>query len=191
MKTALVAAALAAGSIPSVRATGGDVATAKAKHSTSIEGQRIDVEMIVNASLEDVWHKWTTNEGIQSFFAERTNVKLGIDGPFEMFFLSDAPEGMRGSEGCKFLSYLPMEMLSFSWNAPPSFKHARGRHTWVVLRFQELDQKRVRIMLTHLGWDEKKAEFPDHAQEWDEVRDYFSKAWPRVLQRLQERFRDQ
>ena len=152
--------------------------------------RRVELEIVVNASLDDVWRAWTTNEGVRSFFSERANVRLAIGGPFEMFFVSDAPKGQQGSEGCKILSYLPKEMLSFSWNAPPKFAHARGRFTWVVLRFEELSGSHVRVKLSHIGWREMKTAHPDHADEWDQVYEYFSAAWPRVLDNLKKRFDD-
>lgn len=149
---------------------------------------RIEVEIVVNASLEDVWHAWTTNEGVQTFFAKDTNIKLEIGGPFEMLFNAESPEGSKGSEGCLFLSYLPLEMLSFSWSAPPQFQHARPHRTWVVLRFEELESHKVLVKLTHLGWREMKAAHPNYSDEWDQVYDYFTKAWPYVLSNLQKRF---
>ena len=164
--------------------------TAKPPSSKDTEIRRVDVGIEVPASLREVWHAWTTNEGVQTFFARRTNVKLAVEGPFEMLFLEDAPTGQQGSEGCKFLSYLPYEMLSFTWNAPPQFKHARGRHTWVVVRFEELSPHRTKVKLTHLGWDERIAEFPTHRDEWVQVQDYFSEAWLFVLDQLKKRFED-
>lgn len=160
---------------------------AKPPSSNNTEMRRVDVDIEVRASLRDVWHAWTTNEGVRTFFAKNTNVKLAVEGPFEMLFLEDAPIGQQGSEGCKFLSYLPYEMISFTWNAPPQFKHARGHHTWVVVRFEELSPHRTKVRLTHLGWDEMKSAYPDHADEWDQVCDYFTKAWPSVLENLKKR----
>ena len=152
------------------------------------EEKQIAVETTVNAGLADVWRAWTTNEGVQTFFARTTNVDLTIGGPYEMLFDTDAPRGQMGSEGCKVLSYLPMEMLSFSWNAPPEFTHARGHLTWIVVRLEELSGDRVNVKISHLGWDGMKAAHPSHADEWNEVYDYFSKAWPFVLENLKNRF---
>lgn len=144
---------------------------------------KIKREVIVNATIAEVWHAWTTNEGIQTFFSQYSNVKLEIGGPFEILF-----DGKIGSNGCKVLSFLPKEMFSFSWSAPPQFEHARKHLTWVVLRLERLDDKKVLVKLTHLGWDEMKIRFPDHAEEWNQVREYFAKAWPNVLDNLKKRF---
>lgn len=148
----------------------------------------IRVEREVAAPVSAVWRAWTTNEGTREYFAQSTNVRLEVGGPFEMYFLMEAPEGSRGSEGCRFLSYIPERMVSFSWNAPPSFAHARGLHTWVVIHLEALDGARTRVVLEHLGWEEMKRAHPDHAQEWDEVRAYFERAWPYVLGNLARRF---
>ncbi len=150
----------------------------------------IHLEQIVEAPVERVWHAWTTDEGCRSFFARQTRVRLELGGPFEMLFLEDAPEGERGSEGCTFLSYVPGRMLSFTWNAPPQFAHARGRHTWVVLSFEAVEDDRTRVTLDHLGFREHMERDPLHADEWEQVRAYFQKAWPFVLGNLARRFVD-
>lgn len=144
--------------------------------------------VIVPAPREKVWEAWTTNEGLKGFFCQFPNVDLRIGGPFEILFSMEVPEGQRGSEGCKILSYKPGEMLSFSWNAPPKFTHARGHHVWVVLELEPVGAGATRVTLTHMGWNEKKAEFPDHAAEWDAVREYFTSAWPYVLGNLRRSF---
>lgn len=89
----------------------------------------------------------------------------------------DAPEGSRGSEGCTVLSYLPMKMLAFTWNAPPSIptlREAEAR-TQVVLQFTETGNGDVKVSLSQLGFGK--------GEDWDKYYDYFSRAWPRVLDR--------
>jgi uncharacterized protein YndB with AHSA1/START domain len=146
-----------------------------------MQRQVIRKEVIVNASVEAVWRAWTTPEGAVTFFAPRANIRLALGGPYELYFDLDAPEGSRGSEGLKVLSFLPMEMLSFEWNAPPQYPNVRkAQRTWVVVQFYPLGQNRVRVRLTHLGWRE--------GEEWDKVFQYFKRAWNIVLGRLEYRF---
>jgi uncharacterized protein YndB with AHSA1/START domain len=82
----------------------------------------IQKERIVPFSLTESWSKWTTHEGLKTFFGRDNKIELEIGGNFEIYFLMDNPVGLRGSETCKILSFLPREMLSFSWNAPPHFE---------------------------------------------------------------------
>lgn len=147
--------------------------------------KKIEVETTVNVTPEAVWKAWTTNEGVQTFFSRYSNVELGFRGPYEILF-----NGEIGSNDCEILSYVPNEMLSFSWNAPPQFEHARSRETFVVIRFDPIDANSTRVRLMHLGFDEMKKQHPDHADEWDEAHAYFSNAWPYVLNNLKRRFED-
>lgn len=146
-----------------------------------MQQRMIRKEVVVNASVKAVWDAWTTPEGAVTFFAPRANIRLTLDGPYELFFDLDAPEGSQGSEGLKILSFLPMEMLSFEWSAPPEYPTLRkGQHTWVVVQFYSLGQNEVKVRLTHLGWKE--------GDEWDKVFQYFKRAWNIVFGRLQHRF---
>jgi len=141
-------------------------------------------EVKVNASIEEVWKAWTTNEGATMFFAPRVRIELTVGGRYELFFDLHAPRGSRGGEGCRVLSFLPMEMLSFEWNAPPQFAEVRRqqmrKHTWVVLQFYPLAKDQTRVRLTHLGWRE--------GDEWEKVFQYFLRAWDIVLGRLERLF---
>jgi uncharacterized protein YndB with AHSA1/START domain len=138
-------------------------------------------EVVVNADVKAVWDAWTTSEGAVTFFAPKANIRLAIGGPYELFFDLDAPVGSQGSEGLKILSFLPLEMLSFQWNAPPQYPTVRrGQRTWVVVQFYPHGQNEVRVRLTHLGWEE--------GEEWDKVFRYFKRAWDTVLGRLEHRF---
>jgi uncharacterized protein YndB with AHSA1/START domain len=137
-------------------------------------------EIVVPATLEQVWNAWTTTEGVKTFFSAEANVELAVGGPFEIYFTLEAPYGSRGSEECRMLSYLPMEMLSFSWNAPPDFGDLRKKHTIVVLQFEELEPGKVKVVLSQLGCGK--------GEDWDKLYDYFDKAWSYVLGNLKKRF---
>lgn len=130
-------------------------------------------------SLERAWWKWTTHEGLLTFFGLDNKVQLIPCGPYEIYFLMDQPKGLRGGEGNKVLSFLPLEMLSFTWNAPPNFPEVRNHQhrTWVVLNFEALSKNETKITLKHVGWLE--------GTEWEAVFDYFDKAWTRVLEWFQ------
>jgi uncharacterized protein YndB with AHSA1/START domain len=138
----------------------------------------ITTNIVLNCSAELLWWKWTTHEGVKSFFGVENKIKLKIGGPFEIYFSMDEPEGLRGSEGCKILSYLPNKMLSFTWNAPPIFPQIRNHEykTWVVVNFFPVDKNRTEVELNHIGWLEGKG--------WDEVFNYFNTAWTIVMEWL-------
>lgn len=144
-------------------------------------------DVIVNAPRKAVWQAWTTPQGLQSFFARNVNMELRPGGPFEMLFDHEAEQDLRGSEGCKVLSFVEEEVLSFTWNAPPEFMMERSDHTVVVLQFAEVDGDRTHVTLHHDGWKWKGSR-PGQKARWGEVRSYFDDAWDRVLKHLQKRF---
>ncbi len=147
----------------------------------------LEKEIVVPASISEVWAAWATDEGVRAFFARDSKIELRVGGPYELYFDSDAPAGRRGSENCTILSFLPGRMLSFSWNAPPEFPTVRELHgpngTWVVVMLSPLERdgkNSTLVTLTELGWGE--------GGEWDKSYDYFDEAWQTVLERLSQRF---
>lgn len=148
--------------------------------------KRLHKEAVVTASLDAVWHAWTTSEGIASFFSPESNIELRIGGPYELFMSMTEPDesGLRGSEGCKVLSFIPREMLSFEWSFPPKVPTLRNAHakTHVVLRFEELPGGKVRVRFDQLGWKD--------GADWDAGYAYFDKAWSWVLANLQKHFEE-
>lgn len=136
--------------------------------------------VVIQATPEKIWQAWTTNQGVQSFFAPRSNVELKIGGKYEIYLAPDAPQGQRGSEGCTVLSYLPEKMLSFSWIAPPKFDKIRksGHKMWVVVQILPEGENKTRLKLTQLGWK--------NGAQWDMMFLYFDSLWDKILQSLKE-----
>jgi uncharacterized protein YndB with AHSA1/START domain len=138
-------------------------------------------EIVVPASVAEVWNAWTTEEGVTSFFAPACTIDLRPDGPYEILFDPSAPPGQRGGEGLRVMAVQPMRMLSFTWNAPPSLPQVRGQRTHVVVRLAVEDDHRTRVTLHHDGWGS--------GGQWEDAFRYFDRAWNQiVLPRLRLRF---
>ncbi len=141
----------------------------------------VHAEVVVNASVDDVWNAWTTVDGAKSFFGAGANIEPKVGGAYEILFDMKAPEGKRGAEGMRILLFEPKSALAFTWNAPPSFGPLRGQLTHVIVRFYPAAEGKTRVTLTHSGFG--------NGPEWDRLRDYFQNAWTTyVLARLEERF---
>lgn len=69
-------------------------------------------------------------------------------------------------------------MLSFSWNTPGHLDVGRAL-TWVVVSFEEVGGG-TRVTLSHNGFGSDPV--------WDDVREYFRRAWRRVLRRMADRW---
>lgn len=137
-------------------------------------------QVLVDATVNQVWQAWTTVEGIQTFFARRAHVELRPGGRYEIIFFPKEEPGRRGAEGMHVLSLLPPRMLSFEWNAPPDYPEVRKHRTWVVVELAAAGPNQTQVSLTHLGWQD--------GEQWDQVFAYFMRAWDVVLGRLQHRF---
>jgi uncharacterized protein YndB with AHSA1/START domain len=137
-------------------------------------------EIVVSAAREPVWKCWTTSEGMKSFFATESKIELTPGGAYELYLGPPMAVGGRGSEGCKVLGFLPGEILSFDWNAPPKFPEIRKERTCVVFRFEPAGEGKTRVILDHHGWGE--------GAKWDAVYQYFDGAWDFVLDSLKKRF---
>jgi uncharacterized protein YndB with AHSA1/START domain/uncharacterized protein YciI len=130
-------------------------------------------EILVKTSLDEAWKTWTTTEGVKSFFSSEAMVELYPGGPFEIYFDHSAPYGLKGSEDCKILFYIPKEILCYEWNAPPAFGELRYIKTQVSLQFEEIATGNVKLTFAQYGWGK--------TEKWNELYDYFDRAWSMVL----------
>jgi uncharacterized protein YndB with AHSA1/START domain len=142
----------------------------------------LELEIVLNAGIEDVWAAWTTEEGIRSFFAPECRIEARVGGAYEIYFLPNEREGHRGAEGTRVLSFEPMKFLSFTWNNPPSIPKIRWQYTTVSLYFETLNEKQTRLKFIHHGWGP--------GEDWQKARDYFYRAWnqaviPRLVKMLE------
>lgn len=139
-------------------------------------GLTLRKQVEVPAASGEIWERFTTQKGIESFFAPEARVDLAVNGVYEIYCYSEGKKGERGSEGCRILSFIPGELLSFTWDNPPRFPSLRGQFSWVVLTFTPIAQDRTRVDLVHLGF---RAD-----PEWSEALKYFDRFWNVVLSRL-------
>lgn len=149
---------------------------------TSLARERVVSEEVrVDADVSSVWRAWTTEAGIEEWFAPDCRIDCSPMGAYEVYFDPEAEAGRRGGEGNVVLAVQSERFLSFTWNAPPSFPEVRDQRTSVVVRFEPADEDRTRVRLVHSGWPGRG--------EWDDAFEYFGSAWGEVvLPRLQYRF---
>ena len=140
-------------------------------------GKRQVHEKVVRAPLSKVWKAWTTPEGIRGFLAPEATIQMMRGGSYEIIFDPDAPEGSRGTEGCRVLSYLPRQMLSFEWRAPAGFSKLRERKMRIVLKVEPAKGGGVNVRLIHSGWGSGEA--------WERLYQHYMDTWPSVLDRLE------
>ena len=79
---------------------------------------------------------------------------------------------LRGSENCRYLSIQKNEMVSFTWNSPPSLPALRGQYTLVQVLFRAEEDK-THVSLKHIGMGTNNI--------WQKNREYFARAWGKVV----------
>jgi uncharacterized protein YndB with AHSA1/START domain len=142
----------------------------------------LHLEITIDASVSEVWKRWTTSAGIKSFFAPGCNVDIKPGGPYEIFFYPDNPPGQRGADSQMVLAVEDQRMLTFTWNFPPDLADIRDQRTLVIIRFEQ-QGKQTLLTLDQCGWGT--------SDSWTRGFDYFNRAWGRVvLPRLKYSFRE-
>jgi uncharacterized protein YndB with AHSA1/START domain len=129
----------------------------------------IALSIEINAPLDSVWSRWTTDSGRKKFFAPSSRFELTTLGYMEILFMPQAPEGQRGAENNRVLAVQDKQMITFTWDAPPKFPEIRKQRTVVMIRFYKTGEAKSVVTLHHMGWGTGK--------EWDEVFNYFSGTW--------------
>jgi len=123
----------------------------------------------VNAPLDSVWSRWSSEKGILKFFAPACRFEPKVLSLFEIHFAPAAPEGQRGAENNRILAIQDKQMISFTWDAPPQWPEIRKHRTEVAVRFYKIKDNETLVTLTHTGWG--------RGPEWDAVYNYFGNAW--------------
>ena len=133
----------------------------------------IHIKVELSADIDTVWYAWTTEKGVQSFFAPDSKIDLQVGGEYEIFFNPEKTTGIRGAEGTRILAIEPKKFLSFSWNNPPALPEIRWQYSNVCLYFKALDSKKTQLELVHAGWGT--------GEIWEKARVYFERAWKDVV----------
>ncbi|PIW32025.1 MAG: hypothetical protein COW29_00195 [Rhodobacterales bacterium CG15_BIG_FIL_POST_REV_8_21_14_020_59_13] len=144
-------------------------------------GRIIVASVEMEASPAEIWALWTTEEGL-TFFAPASNIDLRPGGEYEVYFLPDAPDGQRGSEGTTVLGFQENRMLTISWALPPYMPEVRPHLTPLTIEIIPVSGTVTSVTLTHTGWGE--------GGEWDEAYAYFQQNWPLVLTAMSEALTD-
>ncbi|MDX1745861.1 MAG: SRPBCC domain-containing protein [Halobacteriales archaeon] len=142
--------------------------------------KRLAWELVVPASVPEVWNAWTTAEGIATWSAPAGHVELRRGGVWEAYFKPDAPKGQRGSEDNEIVNYVPGRMLFIRAGAPVRFPTVRAEKTSFLLTLTPLGDHHTIIHAVQTGWKE--------GAEWDEAFEHMAQANAVWLDWLHQRF---
>jgi uncharacterized protein YndB with AHSA1/START domain len=115
--------------------------------------------VVIPATLPAIWEAFTTTEGVKSWAVPVASVDFRVGGIWESSYSRTAGIGAPGNIKNKFLSYIPMKMLSIqAINAPPTFQHPEVlAEIFTVVEFEELGPKSVRLTSSMVGFKNTEA----------------------------------
>lgn len=147
----------------------------------TLTDRKIALKAVVAAPVEEVFRRWTTVEGVESFFGEEAVVEAKVGGKYEVYFLPRShPEShANSSAGARVLEIEPSRRLVFEWRSPPFAAHLNNPSPlWVEIRFSSVEglQGQTIMELTNYGYG--------RGDDWDRVYEFFVTAWSEVLYRL-------
>jgi uncharacterized protein YndB with AHSA1/START domain len=149
--------------------------------SYEVGGERVlRHEMIMKAPLEQVWHSFTTPEGLRTWVAPVVEFELRTGGRFHTTYQREGRVGDPGTIYNTVLSYVPLRMLTFKIGLTQAFPEAprQASTLFAVAEFEPLGKSKTRVTLSMVGWGRGK--------EWDEVYGFFEKNNPIVMTSLRD-----
>jgi uncharacterized protein YndB with AHSA1/START domain len=144
---------------------------------------RIEYTVVLDASPDEVFHLWSTEEGLERFLAPGATVEGTVGGLYQITFdPENDPEGAHhGTKGARLLHLVPGTELAAEWTFPPLGEKLNTPPfpTWIEVRVAPAPGHPGRTLLhfSHYGF----ADDPD----WEKAWRFFNEGnWPQVLNRL-------
>jgi uncharacterized protein YndB with AHSA1/START domain len=132
-------------------------------------------EMVVNSTVEQAWHSFTTTEGLRAWAAPVVEFELKTGGKFHSNYSVGSRVGDPGTIYNTVLSYVPLRMLSFKIGLTNRFPEGpRNAGTLLaVAEFEPIGKHRTKVILSMVGFGT--------GPEWDQVYTFFEVNNPHAL----------
>ena len=120
---------------------------------------------------------FTNNTLLQTWLTKASDVEPAVGGNYELFWEPSDREN-NSTIGCKVTAVEPERFISFEWRSPKQYKHFANSAdplTHVVVFFIPLGDSTM-VHLIHSGWRS--------SPEWEEARQWQTKAWTGAFEEL-------
>ena len=134
----------------------------------------LQFELLVPASIDEVWAAFTTKEGLATWLWKDVSVDLRKDGEWTVHF----PGGSTG--GGTIVDFTPQKKLTIRALCPEQFPTVRRERTTAVFEFAPAAEGKTRVTLTQTGWKQGK--------EWDDAYEYLANGNAQLMGQLLYRF---
>ncbi|HEY3840603.1 MAG TPA: SRPBCC domain-containing protein [Bryobacteraceae bacterium] len=142
----------------------------------AIPHRSLKFEVTIPASLETVWHAFSTSDGLSTWLTPGAVVDPRPGGEWTAHF----PGGKTG--GGTIISLVPHQEMVLSALAPEWFPNVRAQRTTARFRFLASGPGSTVVQLEQTGWKE--------GEEWNKAYDYLANGNAQLLETLRRRFVD-
>ena len=140
-------------------------------------------EIVVPATLEQVWTAVSTSDGLREWVAPTAEVQLKTGGHWYTNYTPGSRIGDAGTIYNSVLSYVPMKMIAMKIGiAPPVFPKGPSEEgtLFAVLTLEDLGNRQVRVSEHMVGFGK--------GEDWDKVYTFFQTGNAYTLGQLLKRF---
>jgi uncharacterized protein YndB with AHSA1/START domain len=137
--------------------------------------QQLVIEVEVPAPVGEVWHAFSTSEGLSTWLTPNAVVDLRPGGEWTAHF----PGGSTG--GGTIVSFVPEKEMVIAALAPDQFPHVRAERTSATFEFQSRGDSTI-VRLTQTGWKS--------GPEWTRAYEYLLAGNAELMATLHKRFVD-
>ena len=119
------------------------------------DGRVVD-EFEIDASVAEVWHAFTTTEGLKSWVAPLADCDFRVGGKWRANYNSDGELGDENTIENTILCYDPMKMISIKATGFPAgfqFEEA-AKSTWSVFYFESISDVKTKVTIVGLGYND-------------------------------------
>jgi len=142
---------------------------------TAAPEKRLDFEVTVPATVEQVWEALSTSKGLSTWLFPNAVVDLRPGGDWIVKF----PGGSTG--GGTIIAFVPQQKLEIAALAPDQFPTVRRERTHATFELRAApDGKSTVVHLAQTGWKS--------GEEWDKAYDYLAGGNAELLESLRQRF---
>ncbi len=140
-------------------------------------------EAIVDAPVAQVWHAFTTREGVESWMVAHAEVDFRVGGLVRTTYRKEGVIGDEGTIENAVLSFDPQRMFSMRIaKYPKGFPFVNAyKSTWSVVYFEPLGDNKTKVSIRMLGYTED--------EESQKMRAFFVRGNQYTLDQLAAKFR--
>lgn len=112
----------------------------------------------IEASIDDVWHAFTTTDGLKSWVAPLADIDFRVGGKWRANYNQDGKLGDATTIENTILCYDPKRMLSIKATGfPEGFEFVdAAKETWSVFYFTKISDTTTKIKIVGLGYTDSE-----------------------------------